>query len=934
MTWKEAIKKFAEQSDISKPLTNRIYELTDIMEQLILRRNQKSLYKLAAELPVITADVLKKKEYSKPVEELQKIVKSLSNDEIVALLRAYTIFFHLVNSLEQHEIIRINRERSRTSSPDNPRTESINDAVRQFKEEGYSYQKAVNLFNKLDIQPTITAHPTEARRRSILNKQDQIAGIISELDTGNFTPDERDSLLHRVFNELVLLISTDEVRSERLTVEDEVENGLFYFTNSIWQTVPRLYNDIRGAFDTYYNKTPDIPIILKYRSWIGSDRDGNPNVTSEITWNTLLEQRKMVLELYLKELDDLRRYLSVSRNLVDIPEKLDKSLKKDEKEVPVSDRFRRRYKNEPFRRKITHMMHRLRKLIAELREEPRHLIENAKTYRSSDFIEDLEIIKDALNECNLHEVAAYGRFHDLLIRARTFGFHLAALDIRQHSELHAKAIEELLKLAGVTNTYVKLSEQEKVELLVKELNNPRPLLPIQSKVSSNTDRILSVFQLLNEIIELDENAFGDYIISMTHGVSDLLEVLLLSKEVGLWNYTDGSVNSNIDVVPLFETIEDLEKSAEIMQVIFENKLYSEHLESRNRFQEIMLGYSDSNKDGGYLMANWALHKAQEELGAVLRKNKIDFRLFHGRGGTVGRGGGRSNKAILGLPPISNNGRIRFTEQGEIISFRYSLPDITRRHLEQVVTAVARVTAAGDDDNSNNGLNDRFTEIMDDLSNRSMKVYRDFIDHPDFWDWYRTITPVEHIGNLPIASRPVSRGGSNSLQFDNLRAIPWVFAWTQVRYNVPGWFGVGTALSEFLESDPDALRVCRKWYKEKMFFRSIVDNSQREMARTHLPTSELYAERKKAEFQTRLSTEFVKARDIILKITEQKEILDNRKVIQDSIHFRNHFTYPLNVVQVELLKRWDNAKTDKQKEELRDVLFLSINSVAAAMQSTG
>jgi phosphoenolpyruvate carboxylase len=934
MTWKEAIKKFAEQSDISKPLTNRIYELTEIMEQLILRRNQKSLYSLAAELPVITAEVLKKKDYSKPVQELQKKVKNLSNDDIISLLRAYTIFFHLVNSLEQHEIIRINRERARTSSPDNPRTESISDAVRHFREEGYSYQKTVKLFKKLDIQPTITAHPTEARRRSILNKQDQIAGIISELDTGNLTPDERDSLLYRVFNELVLLISTDEVRSERLTVEDEVENGLFYFTNSIWQTVPRLYNDIRDAFNTYYDKSPDMPIILKYRSWIGSDRDGNPNVTRDVTWNTLLEQRKMVLELYLKELDDLRRYLSVSRNLVKIPGKLDKSLKKDEKEVPVSDRFRRRYKNEPFRRKITHMMHRLRKLIADLRDEPRHLIENSKSYKSADFIADLEVIEDALIECNLHEVAEFGRFHDLLIRARTFGFHLAALDIRQHSELHAKAVEELLKLAGVTSTYVKLSEQDKVDLLVKELNNPRPLLPIQSKVSANTDRILSVFQLLTEIIELDENAFGDYIISMTHGVSDLLEVLLLSKEVGLWNYSNGNVDSKIDVVPLFETIEDLEKSAGIMQVIFENKLYSDHLESRNRFQEIMLGYSDSNKDGGYLMANWALHKAQEELGAVLRKNNIDFRLFHGRGGTVGRGGGRSNKAILGLPPISNNGRIRFTEQGEIISFRYSLPDITRRHLEQVVTAVARVTAEGDNDNLNGDLNDRFLETMDMLSNRSMKLYRDFIDHPDFWDWYRTITPVEHIGNLPIASRPVSRGGSNSLQFDNLRAIPWVFAWTQVRYNVPGWYGVGTALAEYLDSNPDALEICKKWYQEKMFFRSIIDNSQREMARTHLPTSELYAERKKAEFQKLLSDEFEKVRDAVLKITEQKEILDNRKVIQDSIHFRNHFTYPLNVVQVELLNRWDKAKTDKQKEELRDLLFLSINSVAAAMQSTG
>lgn len=934
MTWKEAIQKFAEQSEISKPLTNRIYSLTEIMEQLILRRKQESLYTLAAELPNLTSGVLNKKNISKSVKELQGRVSKLTNTEIVDLLRIYTIFFHLVNSLEQHEIIRINRERAKKSSPDNPRTESISDAVRQFKEEGYSYQKTAELFRKLDIQPTITAHPTEARRRSILNKQDQVTGSIVELDSNSLTPDEREKLLHQVFNELILLISTDEVRSERLSVEDEVENGLFYFMNSIWDTVPRLYDDIRNSFLTYYDKIPEIPIILRYRSWIGSDRDGNPNVTRDVTWNTLLEQRKTVLELYLNELDELRRYLSVSKNLVNIPEKLSKSLKKDEKEIPVSDRYRRRYKNEPFRRKITHMMNRLRRLIADLKDEPRHLLTNARAYRSKDFVADLEIISESLVKCNLKEVASYGRFHDLLIRAKTFGFHLAALDIRQHSELHGKAVEEMLKLSGVKQGYTKLTEEEKVGILVRELKNPRPLLPTNAKVSPDTDRILSVFTLLNDIVELDENAFGDYIISMTHGVSDLLEVIILSKEVGLWSYSNGKVKSGINVVPLFETIEDLGKSAEIMEVIFDNKLYREHLESRGMFQEIMLGYSDSNKDGGYWMANWALHKAQEDLGVVLRKHKVDFRLFHGRGGTVGRGGGRSNKAILGLPPISNNGRIRFTEQGEIISFRYSLPDITRRHLEQIVTAVAGVTAAGESKEVSEGPDHEFSSTMDELAKRSMTVYRDLIDHPDFWEWYRKVTPVEHIGNLPIASRPVSRSGSQALQFDTLRAIPWVFAWTQVRYNVPGWYGVGTALNEFLEKDPDMLNTCKKWYKEKIFFRSIMDNSQREMARTHLPTSSLYADRSHGGFHKKLSEEFKKAREVVLKITDQNELLDNRKVIQDSIFFRNHFTYPLNVVQAELLNRWDNAKTEQQKEELKNVLFLSINSVAAAMQSTG
>ncbi|MEX2601185.1 MAG: phosphoenolpyruvate carboxylase [Balneolaceae bacterium] len=933
MTWKEAIQTYAEESNISKPLTIRITALTEIIEQLLSSKNQDSLYKLAGELPVKTAKVFQENGSDANADLIQQ-VKRLTHQEIVDLLRIYTVFFHLVNSLEQHEIIRINRDRAKSNKPDNPRPESIGDTVHEFREKGYSFNEVFELFSKLDIQPTITAHPTEARRRSILNKQDQISGMISIMDKDDLTPDEREQLLHQIFNELALLLSTDEVRSERLTVEDEVENGLFYFTNSIWQTIPRLYDDIRTAFKTYYDEERDTPIIMKYRSWIGSDRDGNPNVTSEITWNTLIEQRRVVLDLYVQELDELRQYLSVSQNLVSIPKELINSIKKDEKEAPLSDRFKRRYQNEPFRRKITHIMHRLRKLIADTKGDPQQILASADEYRASDFINDLELIRDSLRQCRLEDVAMFGRFHNLLIRAKTFGFHLAALDIRQHSELHAKAVEELLKLAGVNKKYTELNEEEKIELLVRELNNPRPLLPINAKISDDTDRVLSVFLLLNQVIKLDENAFGEYIISMTHGVSDMLEVMILSKEAGLWNITGEKVESHIDLVPLFETIEDLDKSADIMTRILDHDLYQKHLNAREQFQEIMLGYSDSNKDGGYLMANWALQKAQEELGVVLEKYNIDFRLFHGRGGTVGRGGGRSNKAILGLPPISNNGRIRFTEQGEIISFRYSLPSITHRHLEQVVSAVAKVTAAGHDEERDAADFKEFFSSMDSLSKLSMKTYRDLIDHPDFWNWYKEVTPVEHIGNLPIASRPVSRGGSQSLEFDNLRAIPWVFAWTQVRYNVPGWYGIGTSLSNFLESNPDGLKTFQKWYSERTFFRSILDNAQREMARTHLLTSDLYAKRKSGGFHETLTSEFDKTREMILKITDQKEILDFRKVIQDSINFRNLFTYPLNVLQVELLNRWHDANTPEEKEEMRHALFLSINSVAAAMQSTG
>jgi len=934
MTWKDTIRHYAESANISDPLTANLITLTGFLEKYLEQRDHKTLQELSAELPELSAKAFKDSG-EKFNEQLIERISQMDVDQIRDLLRLTTIFFHLVNSLEQHEIIRINRERAKKIDVDHPRPESIADALKFFKKKGFSYEDALELFEQMDIQPTITAHPTEARRRSVLHKQENITAMIGDLDDPRLTPHERDAQLKQIINEIALLISTDEVRSERLTVEDEVENGLFYFTNSIWNTVPRLYDDIRSAFAQQYNKTPDLPIVLKYRSWIGSDRDGNPNVTRDVTWKTLIEHRKSALKLYLDELEKIRRYLSISQNFVPVSDKLAKSLKKDEREVPLSTQFKRHYRNEPYRRKITHIMHRLRNMLNDLKGTEQELLESSKSYKTSDFIEDLDLIAESLIDSGLEDIAKFGEFNDLRIRANTFGFHLAALDIRQHSGVHENAVKDLFSVANVHENYSKLEEEEKVEALMLELRNPRPLAPKHARLKPATVEILDVFKLINQILELDKNAFGCYIISMTHGVSDMLEVAILAKEAGLWWIENGSVQSKIDIVPLLETIEDLDKGAELTETILTNELYKQQVEARNNFQEIMLGYSDSNKDGGYWMANWALQKGQMELGRVLRKHDVDFRIFHGRGGTVGRGGGRSNRAILALPSVSNNGRIRFTEQGEIISFRYSLPDITRRHLEQVVNAVARVTGGEGQKEIKKG--DETEVIMDKISEGSMKAYRDLIDDPEFWEWFKGITPVEHIGNLPIASRPVSRGGDQGLQFENLRAIPWVFGWTQVRYNVPGWYGLGASLGPMLEKDPAVMETLKKWYKEWSFFGTIVDNAQRELARTHVLTTEMYTRDADQRLHKSIMDDFEKTRDMVLEITGQENILDMRKVIQNSIEFRNVFTYPLNLVQVELLNRWKDAVEDADDEELRNLkhaLFLSINGVAAAMQSTG
>jgi len=929
MHWEKLIETFGDKSDISEELAGQVELLTHFLEDIVSEKEESSFLETLIDFPQLAVQAFDEGDDAS-FEKLETKIEKLSTEQISSFLRYYTVFFHLMNSQEQREITRINRERAIHTDPESPRGESIAEAVYHLKDQGYSAQEAADVIAKLDIQPTITAHPTEARRHSVLIKQQRITEMIGKLRQQDLTPSERKEMKMDIFNEIHLLLATDEVRTERVTVEDEVENGMFYFRNAIWETIPVLYDDLRNAFDTYYDDVPDFSTILKYRSWIGSDRDGNPNVTSDVTWETILEQRQIVMELYLDELDDLRRYLSISQNKYDISDALAASLEEDQQGDPLSDRYQRLYNQEPYRRKVTHMMHKLQHQIKVAKSgNPDQVLEEAKKYMSQDFIADLELIAESLSGSGLKCVGSQGKLKHLLVRAQTFGFHMAGLDVRQHSAKHEAAVAELLSVGEVTDDYQSLDEDEKVKLLTKELKNPRPLSPVRAQLDDNTVEMLEVFGIIGQMLELDSNSFGNYIISMTHGVSDMLEVFILAKEMGLWSYRQQGVESQIDVVPLFETIEDLEECGRLMTEIYDSPLYQQQLAARDNLQEIMLGYSDSNKDGGYWMANWALEKAQQDLGKVCRDYDVDFRLFHGRGGTVGRGGGRSNQAILALPPISNNGRIRFTEQGEVISFRYSLASITRRHLEQIVNAMIRVTVSEPESHPQQEV---FNETMEQLANESMNEYRNLIDDEGFWSWYTSKTPIEHISRLPIASRPVSRGSAKAADFENLRAIPWVFAWTQVRYNVPGWYGIGKVLDDLVDED-EKLKQLRQWYEEGVFFKTVLDNAQREMARTHIPTSSIYEDIDDGSFHNRITDDFDKAVKAIKKITGQKDILDNSPTIKKSIRFRNPFTYPLNMMQTELLDRW-KEKDENSEESLRDALFLSINGVAAAMQSTG
>lgn len=859
-----------------------------------------------------------------PDELFAEFAKLKEPENVRRLARAFTAFFQLANVAEQMEIVRVNRSRGAE------RRESIRDAILQLRDSGYDPHKMQALINRIEITPTLTAHPTEAKRKAVLDKLERIAVYLSKLDTGPSLAEPLDAAgeeLSEIERTLSVLWQTDEMRSVSLSVEEEVNNALYFFGQTIAEVIPWLHEDLKDALEEAFPEHEfSLPAFLTYRSWVGGDRDGNPKVTPEVTWETLLSHRKHALELYVSRVAEISQALTISEKLAAVsPAVLQANHEFISQEI-VAEALAARHAQEPY---VLFLSGVEARLIATI-EESEHKYESA-----AEFAKDLQLVQNSLRENNAGLLAESGRIAHLVKQVEAFGFHLASLDVRQHSEEHAKALSEVLKVSGVHADYENLSEEDKIALLTSELRSPRPLLPAAFEPSDETRNVLDVFHIIRRAhLEISPKAITSYVISMTHGISDLLEVLLFCKEAGLTRILeDGCMESDLDVVPLFETIDDLHNSASLMQLLFKNDAYREQLRARNGFQEVMLGYSDSSKDGGYLAANWALQSTIARLTQTCKENNIELRLFHGRGGTVGRGGGRANRAILAQPAGSFSGKIRFTEQGEVISFRYSLPPIAHRHLEQIVSAV--LLAAGGAGVP--GAEEKYAEVMSRLETRSRAAYRALVYEDDeFWDFYTQATPIEHISLLPIASRPVYRPGKALSGMEGLRAIPWNFAWVQSRTTLVGWYGMGTAMQEFLQDNGE--EQLREMYRSWPFFRAVVDNAQLELTRAHLPTARIYASRVKPpelgrRMQSLIESEYERTREAILRITGDDKLLESAKVIRNTVAFRNPVLMPLNVMQVALMDMW--AQSDKgAPDSWRGAMLQTIAGIAAAMQSTG
>lgn len=940
------------QVGLSASLSEDIVLLDRMLGRVLHEQEDAALVAIARRLHAESQD-------EDPRALLERIPE-LGNPRLVQrLLRAYTMLFQLINTAEQKEIVRVNYERQARAGRA-PRAESIGEAIEALQKAGMSAPEMQRLIDSLDICPTLTAHPTEARRRSVLDKLQSVAQALMDRGLPADAPrlDGPLNVLESTEGETLRVLTafwqTDELRASALTVTDEVTNTLYFFDRSIFDVVAWLHDDLRRSLRRAYpGHAFELGPFVRYRSWVGGDRDGNPNVTPDITWGTLRRHKARILTHYIGRVEALRRELTQSERLIATSEALRGSLEADRAIVALPAGELRRFKAEPYALKLVYMQARLRATLAHLealsdfRTRGTALAPHSPGYENAQqFLDDVRLIQRSLRENHAASLAGGGALAHLEVQAMTFGFHLATLDIRQHSDEHALALEAMFAAAGVLpadRPYGGLAEAEKVRLLRRELKNPRPLLGPDRSACAAAAGALEVFEVMLQAQRyLSREAVSAYVISMTHGVSDILEVLLLAKEVGLARWRLESdvphLESDLDVVPLFETIEDLRRCDGLMRRLLADSVYRRHLAARADFQEIMLGYSDSSKDGGFLAANWALYDTQARLAKVCRGAGVSVRFFHGRGGTVGRGGGRANRAILSQPAGSFDGRIRFTEQGEVISFRYGVPPLGHRHMEQIVSA--SLTAASHR-TAQAPVRRAWGVAMRRMAQCSLGVYRALVyEDPDFWRFYAQASPIQYISRLPIASRPASRTRQLS-GLESLRAIPWVFAWMQNRYVVPGWYGLGSALRAYAAQDPQALALLARMYREWLFFRMLINNAQLELLRAHLPTAAWYAQRvNPPELGARMHERLVQEHRLscawILRVTGEQALLAHAPVVRRTVELRNPAVVPLSKLQVALLERLDGegGLDAEHAAAWQEAMLLSITGIAAAMQSTG
>ena len=926
--------------DNERPLVEDIRLLGRILGDVIREQESPEIYELIEKIRKLSV-AFRRDADQEADKALKKLLKGLSGEHAVSVIRGFTYFSHLANLAEDRHHIRRRAIHERVGDTQEG---SIEVALQRLRWAGITPKIISQTLAHSFVSPVLTAHPTEVQRQSILSAERDIAELLTERDEikaraavvnaakDALTPKELAVNEQRMRARVMQLWQTRLLRFSKLTVADEIENSLSYYESTFLREIPKIYAALEEALGTH----PVAP-FLRMGQWIGGDRDGNPNVNAQTLQHALKRQADVALRHYLTEVHFLGSELSLSAMLVEFPP----AMKALAEKSPDTNAHRI---DEPYRRALTGMYARLAATLKSLTggDAARHAVEPQNPYADSDsFLADLKVIQSSLNSHHAKALAAQ-RLDPLIRAVEVFGFHLATVDLRQSSDQHEKVVDELLATARIEKDYASLDEASKRTVLVKLLNDARPLRIPGANYSDHAQSELSIF----EEARLARTTYGTeairhYIISHTETVSDLLEVLLLQKEVGLMRGTlDDNARVDLIVVPLFETIEDLRNSAGIMREFYALPGIANLIQRSGAEQDIMLGYSDSNKDGGIFTSNWELYRAEvalaEDFERLANSHNIQLRMFHGRGGTVGRGGGPSYQAILAQPPGTVRGQIRLTEQGEVIGSKYANPEIGRRNLETLVAATLEATLLQPTKTAPR----HFLETAAQLSKASMDAYRHLVyETAGFNDYFFGATPIREIAELNIGSRPASRKANQKIE--DLRAIPWGFSWGQCRLTLPGWYGFGSAVEKFLDRPSDkeqkaALALLQKMVKQWPFFKTLLSNMDMVLAKSDLALASRYSElvsdaKLRKRIFTAIEAEWHKTAEAMSLLTGEKHRLANNPALARSIRHRFPYIDPLHHLQVELIRRYRDGKAD---ERVQRGIHISINGIAAGLRNTG
>ncbi len=929
------------QSD--KELRSKVRLIGTLLGEIIKTQHKDIVYNVIEELRTGYIE-LRKQDNPFKRQQLMQLIEQLDSQSLIQVIRGFSTYFNLVSEVEetyQHKL-----RRRLANQVDLLWEGSFDKTLVEFQAQGITAEQLQRLLDQLAYVPVFTAHPTESKRRTILESLRRIFISIENLDDPRLGKRQKALRIRELKNQIQILWKTDEVRNEKPQVIDEVKNGLYYFRESLFDAVPIMYRYLENAIYKTFPEQADkisIPPFLHFGSWIGGDRDGNPFVTPKITEKAVRYQSREILRRYIIDVDKLSHSLTHSIEFVSPDAAFMESLAIDDKTYQhLFDARPTHFAKEPYRRKLFIMRNKLRYRLEQVdaKIKGHRQQSNYSGYKNEqEFLQDLKLIRTSLcshNDCDI----AFGDLKDVIRLVETFGFFLQHLDVRQESTLHTQAVAELLQNMDIETDYMSLAEAHKMELLANMLDQDQLPHVNQGQLTEATLSITQVFDVIVSIRnEISEKLFGAYVISMTHTASHVMEVMFLARLAGLLGVTEsGETYCHIKVSPLFETVEDLEHIEPVMSKLFNNNVYNKYLRASGNLQEVMLGYSDSCKDGGILASSWNLYGAQQRITELANQRQINIRLFHGRGGTIGRGGGPTHEAIQAQPYGTVHGQIKFTEQGEVLSNKYSNSETAIYELSMGVTGLMKASSCIIDQKRDE--NEQYLQTMRALTETGEKTYRDLTDNTEgFLDYFYEATPVSEIGLMNIGSRPSHRKTGDRSK-SSVRAIGWVFGWAQSRHTLPAWFGIGSALQQFIQAAPEHLQNLQEMYKNWPYFRSLLENTQMALYKANMDIAREYAELcinkdTRERIYQQINDEYTLTVSNILAVANIDELMAENTLLKLSLGRRQPYLDSLVHVQLTLLKRYRNdSLNDEERAIWFSPLLRSINAIASGMGNTG